>query len=400
MPRRPTGSWKHERSPFVCLLHAGFLSAPSEKSEAVGHTAHEPQPSTPASKAIEPSPARSRWSEWTLHNSGLYYYRARYISFEDISSIPPTGRNSIVPNVQGGYIHYQSMGVNEGTSQGTSQAPELSTCSTVTTPTASDPPVSTQEVYGQQNDQLVVSAKTTEDSMLMSGALQPEADTTETVVVISNSNALKRKSTTSKKQKEKKKHGKKLDVDKRKQVSNKAKVNKWFMALIRGIPNSRGLGSTLLHLSNVPHHQASPIFTIYQAPAQPRPCVHATTRKLHLTATMTSTIGIPIKLLNEAQGHIVTLEITSGQTYRGKLLDAEDNMNVQLKDITVTARDGRVSHLDQVYIRGSHVRFFIVPDMLRNAPMFRSRNVRGRGVGLARGRATVSRARAGGRGGR
>ncbi|KAK4043454.1 hypothetical protein C8A01DRAFT_32380 [Parachaetomium inaequale] len=110
---------------------------------------------------------------------------------------------------------------------------------------------------------------------------------------------------------------------------------------------------------------------------------------------MTSTIGIPIKLLNEAQGHIVTLEITSGQTYRGKLIEAEDNMNVQLKDITVTARDGRVSHLEQVYIRGSHVRFFIV-----NAPMFRSRNVRGRGVGLARGRATVSRARAGGRGGR
>ena len=102
---------------------------------------------------------------------------------------------------------------------------------------------------------------------------------------------------------------------------------------------------------------------------------------------------------------------------------AEDNMNVQLKDITVTARDGRVSHLDQVYIRGSHVRFFIVPDMLRfvnrivpqrqqselyqtrlgkivsdrcsdrNAPMFRSRGTRGRGVGLARGRATVNRAR-------
>lgn len=44
-------------------------------------------------------------------------------------------------------------------------------------------------------------------------------------------------------------------------------------------------------------------------------------------------------------------------------------MNVQLKDITVTARDGRVSHLDQVYIRGSHVRFFIVPDMLRYVAM-------------------------------
>lgn len=34
----------------------------------------------------------------------------------------------------------------------------------------------------------------------------------------------------------------------------------------------------------------------------------------------------------------------------------------------------------------------------RNAPMFRSRGVKGRGVGLARGRATVSRARASGRG--
>lgn len=44
-------------------------------------------------------------------------------------------------------------------------------------------------------------------------------------------------------------------------------------------------------------------------------------------------------------------------------------MNVQLKDITVTARDGRVSHLEQVYIRGSHVRYFIVPDMLRYDPV-------------------------------
>ncbi|KAF1837734.1 Sm-like ribonucleo protein [Decorospora gaudefroyi] len=114
---------------------------------------------------------------------------------------------------------------------------------------------------------------------------------------------------------------------------------------------------------------------------------------------MTSTIGIPIKLLNEAAGHIVTLELSNGEVYRGKLIEAEDNMNVQLKDITVTARDGRVSHLEQVYIRGSHVRYFIVPDMLRNAPMFRSRGIRGRGVGLARGRATVNRARASTRGG-
>lgn len=67
--------------------------------------------------------------------------------------------------------------------------------------------------------------------MLMSGALQSEADRTGTVVVISSPTKLKRSSTTSKKQKEKKKHGKKMEVDKRKQVSNKAKVNKWLDAL-------------------------------------------------------------------------------------------------------------------------------------------------------------------------
>ena len=48
---------------------------------------------------------------------------------------------------------------------------------------------------------------------------------------------------------------------------------------------------------------------------------------------------------------------------------AEDSLNVSLRDITVTGRDGRVTQLEQVYIRGSMIRYFIVPDMLQNAPM-------------------------------
>ena len=31
-------------------------------------------------------------------------------------------------------------------------------------------------------------------------------------------------------------------------------------------------------------------------------------------------IGVPIKLLHEAEGHIVTVETTTGEVYRGKLL--------------------------------------------------------------------------------
>ena len=82
-------------------------------------------------------------------------------------------------------------------------------------------------------------------------------------------------------------------------------------------------------------------------------------------------IGIPIKLLHEAEGHIITLETTTGEIYRGKLLEAEDNMNCQMQNITLTARDGRVTQVEQVFIRGSMIRFFILPDMLKNAPMFK-----------------------------
>ncbi|KAJ3280704.1 small nuclear ribonucleoprotein Sm D3 [Borealophlyctis nickersoniae] len=112
-------------------------------------------------------------------------------------------------------------------------------------------------------------------------------------------------------------------------------------------------------------------------------------------------IGVPIKLLHEAEGHVITLELKTGSVYRGKLLDAEDNMNVQLKDIIVTNRDGRTSQLDQVYVRGSQIRFFIVPDMLKNAPMFKRVGPganKGRGIGLGRGKATVARAQASQRG--
>ncbi|KAI0218773.1 small nuclear ribonucleoprotein Sm D3 [Massospora cicadina] len=103
-------------------------------------------------------------------------------------------------------------------------------------------------------------------------------------------------------------------------------------------------------------------------------------------------LGVPIKLLHEAQGHIITLELTNGTLYRGKLLDAEDNMNVQLREITMTGRDGRVSQLEQLYIRGSHIRYFVVPDMLKNAPMFKTMlpgALRGRGQG--RGKANLTR---------
>ncbi|GLH00300.1 hypothetical protein R5R35_000819 [Gryllus longicercus] len=104
-------------------------------------------------------------------------------------------------------------------------------------------------------------------------------------------------------------------------------------------------------------------------------------------------IGVPIKVLHEAEGHIVTCETNTGEVYRGKLIEAEDNMNCQMSNITVTYRDGRVAQLENVYIRGSKIRFLILPDMLKNAPMFKRQGNKGTG-GAGRGKSAILRAQA------
>eukprot|EP00438_Fugacium_kawagutii_P026622 Skav209609 [mRNA] locus=scaffold1634:323557:326309:- [translate_table: standard] len=48
-------------------------------------------------------------------------------------------------------------------------------------------------------------------------------------------------------------------------------------------------------------------------------------------------------------------------------------MNAMLEGVTVTGRDGKVTNLEQVYLRGSQIRYFILPDMLRHAPMFKKK---------------------------
>ncbi|VVC88285.1 small nuclear ribonucleoprotein Sm D3 [Leptidea sinapis] len=108
-------------------------------------------------------------------------------------------------------------------------------------------------------------------------------------------------------------------------------------------------------------------------------------------------IGVPIKVLHEAEGHVVTCETNTGEVYRGKLIEAEDNMNCQMTNVTVTYRDGRVGQLENVYIRGSKIRYLVLPDMLKNAPMFKRQ---GNKPSAGRGKSAILRAQVAGRGGR
>mmetsp|Transcript_3659 Transcript_3659/g.4988 ORF Transcript_3659/g.4988 Transcript_3659/m.4988 type:complete len:114 (-) Transcript_3659:189-530(-) len=86
---------------------------------------------------------------------------------------------------------------------------------------------------------------------------------------------------------------------------------------------------------------------------------------------MPASIGVPIKLLHESEGHIVTVELKNGEVYRGLMVDCEDNMNCKMQNVTLTQRDGQQKKVEQVYLRGSKIRFLVLPDMLKNAPMFK-----------------------------
>ena len=128
-------------------------------------------------------------------------------------------------------------------------------------------------------------------------------------------------------------------------------------------------------------------------------------------------VGIPIILLHDAEGAVVTIELKDGSTYRGTLEDAQDNMNCLLKvrcpfpsfgrvysslsffislsvarslalrlctlsplspsltlspsqDVTRTSSDGVESKLEMAYVRGSQVGFIVLPEMLKYAPFF------------------------------
>jgi len=81
-------------------------------------------------------------------------------------------------------------------------------------------------------------------------------------------------------------------------------------------------------------------------------------------------VGIPIVLLHDAEGAVVTVETKNGELIRGLLFEAEDQMNVYLKHAVIYGKENKKRKVDQVYLRGSQIVFIIIPDMLRHAPMF------------------------------
>jgi small nuclear ribonucleoprotein D3 len=83
-----------------------------------------------------------------------------------------------------------------------------------------------------------------------------------------------------------------------------------------------------------------------------------------------SNVGVPIRLLFEAEGMKITVEMKNGEIYRGLLVGAEETMNVNLTEVLRTARNGQIHKLPNVYLSGSSIRFIALPDLLKSAPLF------------------------------
>lgn len=81
-------------------------------------------------------------------------------------------------------------------------------------------------------------------------------------------------------------------------------------------------------------------------------------------------VGIPIVVLHDAEGSVVSVETKAGEIIRGLLFEAEDMMNLYIKNAIVWNPRGTKRKVDQLYLRGSEILFIVIPSMLRHAPMF------------------------------
>ncbi|KAJ1550999.1 RNA processing protein [Nowakowskiella sp. JEL0078] len=98
---------------------------------------------------------------------------------------------------------------------------------------------------------------------------------------------------------------------------------------------------------------------------------------------------LPLSLLNAAQGEPINVELKSGETYSGHLVNCDNFMNINLREVICTTADRRFWRLPEVFIRGNTIKYLGVPDnvvdKVKEDQPRRFGNDRGRGGGGQRG---------------
>ncbi|XP_076683266.1 U6 snRNA-associated Sm-like protein LSm4 [Andrena cerasifolii] len=107
---------------------------------------------------------------------------------------------------------------------------------------------------------------------------------------------------------------------------------------------------------------------------------------------------LPLSLLRTAQNHPMLVELKNGETYNGHLVSCDSWMNVNLREVICTSRDGdKFWRMPECYIRGSTIKYLRIPDevidMVKEDVQMKSR-----GRGEMKGRGQNQRGRGSGRG--
>ncbi|KAL0420021.1 UNVERIFIED_CONTAM: putative U6 snRNA-associated Sm-like protein LSm4 [Sesamum radiatum] len=113
---------------------------------------------------------------------------------------------------------------------------------------------------------------------------------------------------------------------------------------------------------------------------------------------------LPLSLLKTAEGHPMLVELKNGETYNGHLVNCDTWMNIHLREVICTSKDGdRFWRMPECYIRGNTIKYLRVPDEVIDKVQeeTKSRSDRkppGVGRGRGRGREDSSKAKGVGRG--
>ncbi|XP_043909772.1 U6 snRNA-associated Sm-like protein LSm4 isoform X1 [Protopterus annectens] len=73
--------------------------------------------------------------------------------------------------------------------------------------------------------------------------------------------------------------------------------------------------------------------------------------------------ALPLSLLKTAQNHPMLVELKNGETYNGHLVSCDNWMNINLREVICTSRDGdKFWRMPECYIRGSTIKYLRIPD--------------------------------------
>ena len=73
-------------------------------------------------------------------------------------------------------------------------------------------------------------------------------------------------------------------------------------------------------------------------------------------------------LLKESKPFLISIETKGKKIFRGNLTFIEENMNCVLENAILIDQNGKVSKFRSVFLRGSNIKIFILPDVLKNTP--------------------------------